>query len=369
MCQEHYGYELSVIIPTLNEEVLIGGLLRSLVCQEGAELEVLVCDGGSTDATVESALAAAAELSLPLRVITCEKGRGRQMNAGARAARGEYLLFIHADSRFPDRAAFCSALNALKRAIREQGSHHFAARFGLRFLRSAATPSFFFYSLECKARLDRDGCTHGDQGFLLGREFFMEAGPFNETCTVLEDTRFAESVRRRGRWLLVEPEIFTSARRFETEGAKKRHFLNAVILTLDAVGRDDMIRQLPGIYAAQKEAGQLRLLPFLRHVSDSLAVLPWRERILFWQGVGGYLVRNAWQPAFALDVSRGYRKGLPSGRVKGVWLGRIERFSRGMPGAPLLRLAVSCMAWALFRCCMLLSLDGRVSTAGQNKRA
>jgi len=355
MCPEHNRYELSVIVPTLNEAALIDALLRSLADQRGPNLEVLICDGGSTDATVEKALGIAAELPFPLRVITGEKGRGRQMNAGARAAQGEYLLFLHADSLFPDQQALSTALKTLQQEIEETGRHLIAGRFRLLFRRTATTSSFFYYYLECKARLDRVGCTHGDQGFLLSRALFMEAGPFDESCTVLEDTRFAETVRRTGRWLLFGPEIVTSARRYETEGAAKRQILNAVIMALDAVGRDDMIRELPGIYSAQKGYGQLRLLPFLQWISRMLADMPWRKRVIFWQGIGGCMVRNAWQPAFALDVSRNFRKGLPPGRGEKVWLRLSDRLPPGLLASPPVKLAAACMAWFLFRCIMLFS--------------
>ena len=81
---------LSIIIPTLNEEDGLAGLLSSVLKEP--QTEVIVVDGGSSDATCQIAEQAGA------RVICCGKGRGRQMNAGAALARGEVLLFLHADS-------------------------------------------------------------------------------------------------------------------------------------------------------------------------------------------------------------------------------------------------------------------------------
>lgn len=357
-------YELSIIIPTLNEEACIDALLGSLAGQQGADLEVLVCDGGSEDATVERAYAAARGLPFPLRVITGARGRGRQMNAGARVARGKYFLFLHADSLFPDRLSLNSALSALRRITGGNGEHPVAGRFRLRFLRAEATPPFFYYYAECKARLDRPGCTHGDQGLMLERAMFMQAGPFDESCTVLEDTLLAERVRRIGRWHLFEPEILTSSRRFEAEGRMRRQFLNAVIMMLNAVGRDEIIRELPEIYSAQQLAGQLRLLPFLERISDMLDELTWRERVSFWKGIGGYLAGNAWQPAFALDVSKSYRQGLPPGTGGGFWLGIADRLSAVVFDTPPVRVPVACLAWLLFRCSVLASRIVRTSAAG-----
>lgn len=363
MHPEQYGYELSIIIPTLDEEACIDALLRNLACQQGADLEVLVCDGGSKDATVDRALAAAAGLPFPLRVISGTRGRGRQMNAGARVARGEYLLFLHADSLFPDGNALNSALSALRRITAENGDHPAAGRFRLRFLRAEATSSFFYYYAECKARLDRTGSTHGDQGLMLDRALFKKAGPFDESCTVLEDTLLAERVRRIGKWHLFEPEILTSSRRYETEGRLRRQFLNAVIMALNAVGRDEIISELPEIYSAQQLAGRLRLLPFLKRISERLDGLRWRERVSFWQGIGGYLAGNAWQPAFALDVSKSYRQGLPPGTGGVFWLGLADRLSAVILDNPPVRVPAAFLAWLLFRCCVLLSGGGRTAAA------
>lgn len=359
MCPEQNRYDLSVIIPTLNEAEYIEGLLRNLAGQRGPNLEVLVSDGGSADATVAKALAVAAGLPFPVRVITGGKGRGRQMNTGARAAKGKYLLFLHADSQFPERDALNSALETLEQEMPVNGGHLIAGRFRLRFLRTEANPSFSYFFSECKARLDRTGCTHGDQGFMLSRASFMEAGMFDESCTVLEDTRFAETVRSRGKWILFEPEILTSARRFESEGEGERQMLNAIIMTLDFLGREDMIRELPGIYSGQKGCGRLRLLPFLDGISRLLHEMPWRARMDFWRGTGRYLCKNAWQPAFALDAGRCFRRGIPPGKGDYVLLRLVDRMPAGMLGSPPVSLAVACLAWLLFRCALLSSMTGR----------
>lgn len=99
---------ISVIVPALNEEGVIAGALESLSCQGGA-WETIVVDGGSTDRTREVARRYA-------RVLTSGRGRARQMNAGAMAARGEILLFLHADSRLQP-----GALVEVRRAV-EKGA-------------------------------------------------------------------------------------------------------------------------------------------------------------------------------------------------------------------------------------------------------
>jgi glycosyltransferase involved in cell wall biosynthesis len=86
-------FSLSVIIPTLDEEASISRAIRS--CREAGPCEVVVVDGGSRDRTVEIARGTADT------VISASRGRAVQMNAGAAAARGEILLFLHADTLLP----------------------------------------------------------------------------------------------------------------------------------------------------------------------------------------------------------------------------------------------------------------------------
>jgi len=348
-------YELSIIIPTLNEVGLLDELLRNLARQQGADLEVILCDGGSTDGTVEKARGLAAALPYPLLVISGEKGRGRQMNAGARAARGEYLLFLHADSTFPDEHALRKGLEDLHGNIEENARQRVAGRFTLRFLRRDTAPSYFYHYCESKARLDREGCTHGDQGFLLSRAFFEEAGPFDESCTVMEDTRFAETVRVMGRWSLFMPEILTSARRFENEGKTERQLLNVIIMTLDFLGRDDVIRELPGLYSERKSLGRLRILPFLERIALTLKCMAWREKVQFWSDTGCYVCRNAWQLAFALDTRRNFRNELPPGEGSYRLLKLFDRLPAGVFDSSLMRFAASCLACIWFRFVLLWS--------------
>ncbi len=92
---------ISVIIPTLNEEKTLGQTLSSLPVTEIPE--VIIVDGGSTDQTISIAEAFCANAS-HVRVVTAPPGRARQMNEGAKAGRGDILLFLHADTRLPTKA-------------------------------------------------------------------------------------------------------------------------------------------------------------------------------------------------------------------------------------------------------------------------
>src|SRR5258708_7073741 len=117
--------DLTVVIPTLNEATALPRLLAGLSRQEGIRLEVRVADGGSTDATVEAARVAGAT------VVTAPRGRGAQMNAAARDAQGEFLLFLHADSAVDSPTLLRDALGALQSAIETAGHGRIAGHFPL----------------------------------------------------------------------------------------------------------------------------------------------------------------------------------------------------------------------------------------------
>ncbi len=317
--------ELSLIVPVLNEAAGIVTFLRGLAAQQGVSFQVILCDGGSTDDTLARASNLIGKLPFPLLLIQAEKGRARQMNAGTREATGEYYLFLHADSTFVDQFALSQGLSALRQAERRAGDNRIAAHFSLRFQDCAGNASFAYYLAAAKARQERSGCTHGDQGFLLNRYFFAEAGPFDQSCQVMEDTRFAENVRAKGSWLLLPVELVTSVRRFEMEGLLERNVLNMILMTLAEVGREDFIREMPGIYATQCLTGQLRLFPFLDRIQRLIKGLPYSARMQFWYSVGHYVCLNAWQIPFFLDMRMNFQNAVPVGQGKTSFLDFFDR--------------------------------------------
>jgi hypothetical protein len=148
----------------------------------------------------------------------------------------------------------------------------------------------------------------------------------------MEDTRFAENVRSCGSWLLLPAELVTSPRRFESEGLAVRQVLNMIIMTLDAVERDDFIFELPRVYAAQSMTERLRLLPYLDRIRLLIRDLPSVTRVKFWLSVGRYVSLNAWQVPFFLDMRRNRRKNVPTGEGKTPYLTFFARY-----GEPLLQ--------------------------------
>jgi rSAM/selenodomain-associated transferase 2 len=347
--------ELSIIVPVFNEAVNVAGFLKNLARQRNVDFEVVFSDGGSADETCVTVEEAAKNLLFPVKIICGDRGRGRQMNRGACEAEGDLLLFLHVDSLFDDENALRKGIDALLSATRAMGCEQVAGRFELRFRRRTGRfPQLYFYH-ESKALLNRSGCIHGDQGFMLARSFFFSAGPFDLSVPVLEDTRFAESVRVNGMWVLFPSTITTSARRFETEGPVRREILNSIIMTLGAIGREEFLREMPQVYSSQCRSGKLLLFPIFSRIRGLLSELQLRERISFWYGCGTYVAANSWQLLFLLDVRRNYRRGGQPGEENSC-LDCFDRYAGGLIGRFPVRLAACLLVWVFFHVSFLCFL-------------
>ncbi len=341
--------ELSLVVPTLNEAGGLERLFAMLSAQREVQLELVMADGGSTDGTAERARILAGAAPFPAKVIETGRGRGRQLNAGAAAASSDTLLFLHADSIFPDPLALRTALDAFTQAVATGGNDRIAGHFRLRFDRGAPGPSLPYYFYEWKARLHRPGCTHGDQGFLLGRRFFTEVGPFDESYPILEDVRLAGRIADGGRWVLLPAEIATSARRFETEGLRERQTLNALLMNFAAIGWDPFLAELPRLYQSQDRAGRLLLGPVLRLIAALLRPLPRRERLRLWRETGRYVRANAWQIPLFLDVLRHFRNGTPVGEGATPLLNIHDRLFDRLTDNGAGHRATALLVWLWFR--------------------
>ena len=206
---------ISVVIPVLNEHQSLPGLLRHLLAQPGSH-EIIVADGGSTDGTIEAFAAFHG-----VKLVTCPRGRGAQMNTGARAAQGDVLLFLHADTRVP-----AGALARLEGLLRRNDSiqagafrHSFApADWRLRLVS-------FGNNLRC--RLSR--VYFGDQGIFVRRTAFDRAGGFPEV-PILEDVILCERLRRFTRGVLLDETVTTDSRRFLQHGVWRTTLRGVLIL-------------------------------------------------------------------------------------------------------------------------------------------
>ena len=202
--------ELTVVIPTLDEERTIASCLEAV--GEGAGLEIVVADGGSRDATCEIAARAGA------RVVRGPRGRGPQLNRGAAAGSAPRLLFVHADCRLP--AGWHAAM---ERALDDPATA--LACFRLHTLPSGtAGPSpraarLWLHALDLRSMLPL--LPYGDQGFGVRREVFEAVGGF-PPIPLMEDLSFARSCRRHGRIRRLPMAMRTTARRFERAPLRTR---------------------------------------------------------------------------------------------------------------------------------------------------
>lgn len=336
--------ELSIVVPILNEEEQLRCLLTDLMRQEGLDFEVILSDGGSSDQPELVVREYARFCGYPIALHVGERGRGRQLNLGISKARADWMLLLHVDSRFDDTRALRRALDQMK----DFGTDLVAGHFPLRFRRKDRQPHVGYYYYEWKSRLDRPECIHGDQGFLLRRETFQRVGRFRENMPVMEDTDFAERLRRMGRWQLLPVEISTSARRFETEGLWQRQLLNALIMCFREVGWHDYFEDAIALYRQQGEGRLLQVRPFFRQVKRSMKRKTFLERLKLWYACGSYVQGHAWQLAYALDVRRAFRKDLPVGsgtlRITRLFEPPYRLLTSHPPG----RLAATCLLWLWF---------------------
>ncbi|MCM0079994.1 glycosyltransferase [Geomonas sp. Red32] len=289
-----------MVVPLFNEERAIASFLNELALQQAIDFEVILSDGGSSDGTLAELSRLVPSLPFPVKVVTGSKGRGAQLNRGAAEARSGMLLFLHADSAFGDPLSFRKGVDALEQAGRTSPLP-VAGHFPLTFAFPGSPPLPYRFYGE-KAALDRPGCTHGDQGFLIPLPLFRELGPFDPELPLMEDNVLAERIRRQGRWILLSTPIATSPRRFLAEGLLPRQTLNAILMDLAAVGRLDLIDSLRETYRSQDRTGRLDLSPLLENLRMRIAGLPPAERRDLWRKTGRYVRLNAWQIPFFLDV-------------------------------------------------------------------
>lgn len=206
---------ISVIIPTFNEERALPATLEHLLKLPG-EFEVLLVDGGSQDETVALASGMAG-----VTVLHAHKGRATQMNAGAATARGEWLLFLHADTLLPADALL--RLNALERELSVE-----AGGFLHRF--SGTDWRLRMISWMDNFRCMRTRIIYGDQAMFVRRNLFQRLGGFPEV-PILEDVAFCEKLVRVTTPFLLAPPVTTDARKFVKMGVW-RSFVRVLLIIL-----------------------------------------------------------------------------------------------------------------------------------------
>lgn len=201
---------VSVIIPTLNAVAAIGPALAALVpgVADGLVREVVLADGGSEDAIAEVAEETGATL------IAAPRGRGSQLHAGAQAARGDWLLFVHADTVLPDDWP-AAVVRHLQRHPDKAGYFRLSFDSDRRYAR--------WTEGWANVRSGLLRLPYGDQGLLIPRRLYDEIGGFRPMA-LMEDVAIARALR--GRLRCLGPAVTTSAERYEREGYWRRGWRN-----------------------------------------------------------------------------------------------------------------------------------------------
>lgn len=269
---------LSIIIPTLNEAEHIGALLADLAPLRAEGAELILVDGGSSDATL-----ARAGTSVDL-VLNAPRGRAAQMNTGARAARGDLLWFLHADTRVPDAAPAalrqvfeaaacprhpdqtgdeCPAVNykrlifrggpymSLRGRPRECPGERLCERFRSRFRGcfrgcfwgrfdvrlSGRHPLLRLVERGMNWRSRLTGIATGDQGIFVSRAAFERVGGF-PPLALMEDIALSAALRRLARPVCLRARLLSSSRRWETRGVLRTILLMWRLRLAYALGAD-----------------------------------------------------------------------------------------------------------------------------------
>jgi rSAM/selenodomain-associated transferase 2 len=194
--------KISIIIPVLNEAKVLTGTLLAMQPLRRAGHELIIADGGSTDASVT--------LCQPFsdRVIDAPRGRSRQMNAGARVASGSIFLFLHADTLLPE-GADQLILAGMKEHKMNWG------RFDVHL--SGKHPLLRIVEELMNWRSRISGIATGDQAIFVRREIFGAAGGFPD-IDLMEDIILSKSLKKYGSPLCLRQYVTTSSRRWEKKG-------------------------------------------------------------------------------------------------------------------------------------------------------
>lgn len=191
---------LSIIVPVLDEAAAIGPALQALYPWRNSGAELIVVDGGSTDASLQIA-GAVADLAL-----TAPRGRAAQMNAGAARARGRWLMFLHADTRLPETGV---------RALRQIGEDCVWGRFDVRI--DDPHPLLRVVGFMINLRSRWTGIATGDQALFVRHDVFEQVGGFPDIA-LMEDIAMSGRLKSKAWPVCLRTQVITSPRRWLRHG-------------------------------------------------------------------------------------------------------------------------------------------------------
>ena len=220
---------ISIIIPILNEAETIKKLLFHLIDHASLEniSELIVVDGGSTDGSQDIIKS----LDLNIKLLNAPKGRAKQMNAGAKEAKGSILYFLHADS-FPPNRYDQLIINEVK-----HGNN--AGCFRLKFDSNHWWLRLASWLTQFKWR----ACRGGDQSQFITRDLYNEIGGYDENYTIYEDNILINELYARKEFVVINKKIETSARLYRKHGIWKLqyHFWTIYVKKWFGASADDLL--------------------------------------------------------------------------------------------------------------------------------
>jgi len=209
---------ISIIIPTLNEA---GNIKEAIATtQPSTNIEIIVVDAGSKDGTVEMAQL------LSIKVISSSSGRAVQMNAGALAASGDILLFLHADTHLPT-----GFDEMIRTALQQPGT--VAGAFNLRIDASLLSLRWVEWGVNVRSHFYQ--MPYGDQAIFLTKAVFQQMGGFPE-LPIMEDFELMRRLKRTGCIVIIPTPVVTSARRWLQKGVFKTTLLNQLVIIAYLLG-------------------------------------------------------------------------------------------------------------------------------------
>ncbi|MEQ8357965.1 MAG: TIGR04283 family arsenosugar biosynthesis glycosyltransferase [Cytophagales bacterium] len=217
-------FQLSVIIPTLNEEKYILPCISNVLKNAQTTIEIIVVDAGSDDNTLELLRDKSIEL------VSDKNFRGRKylsLNTGASISSGDILLFLDADTILPK--------NFDQLIFKSVKSGYSAGAFNLKFAQAGFWLKVIAFLNSLRYRISKN--FYGDQGIFCTRSFFYEIGAFPE-LDIMEAARFCRKAKKKSKLKLLKASVFTSDRRFRKQGFLKVFFSDLKILIKDQLNME-----------------------------------------------------------------------------------------------------------------------------------
>jgi len=228
---------ISIIIPVLNEAETIRQTLSHLMTQPSANLvkEIIIVDGGSEDSTIQeiNTFQSSHSKDLPfIEVITAQKGRAKQMNAGAEKASGKILYFLHADS-FPPKNFDEYISNEVQKG-NQAGCFRMCFDSRHWWLRLAGWLTQFKWR----------ACRGGDQSQFITKELFEDIGGFDERYIIYEDNILINELYKRNEFVVINNKLTTSCRLYERKGVWRLqyHFWTIYVKKIFGADHEELYR-------------------------------------------------------------------------------------------------------------------------------